>query len=402
MNKYGLKILNSLLDKYERSVLSKQGSNLHLQIKFNITKIFPKYNHSDYYRERVLIDEISYELQNLKLLFLEVDDDDNILEVKLNLEKKAIEQAYQLTKRIYLPDYQTKTLNYLNNLSITIDWIDKFRKQMIDRLNNYRSVNRYFNLENISELEDIFTVLLALPKQDQEISFRKFSLKVLKDSKKLETIKGKIVNIITDFYPGSFTNEDELFATFNVLKNPGFIYLSGDIVIKINDQIIDIGRLNSPFSLTTENIERLEIIRIDDQNVLTIENLTSFYDTVLSDTLIIYLGGYHNSLRRKILLKIYDFAPQLNYLHFGDIDAGGFYIYRHLKEKTQIPFKTVAMDIETLQKYQNYTKKLTQNDQKRLISLKEKLNLPVIDYMLEHNCKLEQEIVEIDNLIKKD
>lgn len=402
MNKYGIKILNILLDKYERSVLSKQGSDLNLQIKTSMMKIFPKYNHSDYYQERILIDTASFELQEMNLIFLKIDEDDNIIDFKLNLEKNAIQRTYQMTKRSYLPDYRAKMLEYLENLSITIAWIDEFRSRMVELLNSYRSVNRYFDVKNLSELHDIFTVLLALENQEQEISFRKFSLKVLKDSKKLETIKGKIFNIITEFYPDIFTNEDELFAFFNVLKNPGFVYLSGKVVIKINDQIIDIGKLNSPFSLTTENIAKLEILKIDDINVLTIENLTSFYDTVLKDTLVIYLGGYHNSLRRKILLKIYNFAPKLDYFHFGDIDAGGFYIYLHLIEKTKIPFQTVAMDIDTLQKYQIYTKKLTQNDRKRLNNLKEKLNLPVIDYMLKNDCKLEQEIVEIDYIIKKD
>ena len=75
MNKYGIKILNILLDKYERSVLSKQGSNLNLQIKTSIMKIFPKYNHSDYYQERILIDTVSFELQEMNLIFLKTDSD---------------------------------------------------------------------------------------------------------------------------------------------------------------------------------------------------------------------------------------------------------------------------------------------------------------------------------------
>lgn len=187
-----------------------------------------------------------------------------------------------------------------------------------------------------------------------------------------------------------------MFSHFNIIKNPGFIYLNGNIKIRLNGQIIDIGKLNSPFSLTTANIKFLEIIEIQDTKVLTVENLTSFYDTSLKDTLIVYLGGYHNALRRELLLKIYEFNSNLKFYHFGDIDAGGFYIYRHLLEKTNIPFELLAMDRETLIKYQDYTRPLTQNDQKRLRNLKTLINVDVIEYMLEHNCKLEQEIVELD------
>ncbi|MFQ9071772.1 MAG: hypothetical protein ACLR43_02715 [Faecalibacillus faecis] len=50
------------------------------------------------------------------------------------------------------------------------------------------------------------------------------------------------------------------------------------------------------------------------------------------------------------------------------------------------------MNIEMLKKYKDYTKPLTQNDRKRLLSFKENQN-ELIDYMLKNNVKLEQEII---------
>ena len=397
MNKYATKILTNLLEKYERSVLSKQGSCLNLQIKVKLRKLFPKYDNSDYYSQRLLIDEACHDLNNLHILTISIDDD-GIDEIALVLDDNYIKEAYRLINRVYLPDYQLETINHLKRVSFSIDWLDCFKNEMIKKIKNYQSISRYLNIENIKEIRDTFVVLQALTKQKKEISFRKFSLMVLKDSKRLEDIKSKLVNIVNDYYSESFQNEDELFGHFNVIKNPGFVYLSGQIKISLNDQIIDIGKLNSPFSLTTENIKLLKILEIRDANVLAIENLTSFYDTVIDNTLIIYLGGYHNALRRELLLKIYQFKTGLNYYHFGDIDAGGFYIYLHLVEKTNIPFKTIAMNIDTLLKYQEYTKKLTANDRKRLIKLKERFHDDVIDYMLENDCKLEQEIVELHTI----
>ena len=266
---------------------------------------------------------------------------------------------------------------------------------MLKKLSLFQSVYRYLNLDDIQEIKDIFTVLKALPLQSHEISLRKFSLAILKDSKRLEVIKTRLLHILFDYCPESFADEDDAFAYFNIMKNPGFLYLRGRMVIELNGQVIDLGRLKSPFSLMSENIEQLHILDIQDQNVLTIENLTSFYDTVLDNTLVIYLGGYHNALRRSLLTKIYALYPHLKFYHFGDIDAGGFYIYYHLKEKTQIPFEMLGMDIPTLQHYQAYCKSLTQNDRRRLEKLQEKHHLEVISYMLTHNCKLEQEIVNL-------
>ncbi len=83
----------------------------------------------------------------------------------------------------------------------------------------------------------------------------------------------------------------------------------------------------------------------------------------------IYLGGYHNHSRRNLLMQIYQKLPDAQYYHFGDLDAGGFYILEHLKRKTGIPFQMFQMDIEILKKYEDYAKPLTENDKKRLMQL---------------------------------
>lgn len=58
-----------------------------------------------------------------------------------------------------------------------------------------------------------------------------------------------------------------------------------------------------------------------------LEHLTTFFRFTRENSLIVYLGGYHNQARRKLLLKIYDAYPDAKYYHFGDIDAGGFQIF---------------------------------------------------------------------------
>lgn len=137
------------------------------------------------------------------------------------------------------------------------------------------------------------------------------------------------------------------------------------------------------------------------KKVITIENLTTFFRWKEEGSLIIYLGGYHNSVRRELLRMVYREIPDARYLHFGDIDVGGFRIYRDLCEKTQIPFQTYHMGIRELETYESYTKRLTENDKKGLRMLIEKEmagkgeNLDVLWYMKEKSVKLEQEAVRI-------
>lgn len=395
MSKFHLEILNYLLDKYERSVLSKNGSQKNIRIFVKIRKLFPKYDNSDYYSQRLLIDEACHDLAQLHILYLSINDD-GIVDIQLNL--LSIQKAYDMASRVDLANYRHLAISLLKNINVVSNWLDIFKKDMIDQIENFKNVSKYLDILNENEIIDIFKILNGLERQEQEISLRKFSLKILKDSKCLETMKSKIINIINDYYSLHFIDENELFSHFNVIKNPGFIYLYGHIIIELNQQVIDLGQLNSPFSLTSETIKQLNILDIQDHYILTIENLTSFYDTHIDDTLTVYLGGYHNSLRRELLLKIYHFNHQLHFYHFGDIDAGGFYIYLHLKEKTKIPFQTLAMNKKVLQLYSDYTKKLTQNDRIRLTKLKDSMNDDVIYYMLENNCKLEQEIVNLTSI----
>ncbi len=110
---------------------------------------------------------------------------------------------------------------------------------------------------------------------------------------------------------------------------------------------------------------------------------------------VIYLGGYHNSVRREFIKKLYQQNPNIHFYHFGDIDAGGFYILEHLKRQTGVDFKPYKMDIATLKEYYCYSKKLTDNDHDRLAKLKDSPYNEVISYMLENNCKLEQEAINV-------
>ena len=133
------------------------------------------------------------------------------------------------------------------------------------------------------------------------------------------------------------------------------------------------------------------------RRVITIENLTAFFRWEEEESLMVYLGGYHNSVRRALLQKIYAAFPDAVYCHFGDIDVGGFLIYEDLCRKTGIPFQLYRMDLDTLKEYEKYGKALTENDRVRIEKmLKENPFVPYADvlaYMLSAGIKLEQECI---------
>lgn len=69
---------------------------------------------------------------------------------------------------------------------------------------------------------------------------------------------------------------------------------------------------------------------------------------------------------RTLLKMIYETIPDVQYLHFGDMDAGGFSILLDLRKKTGIPFQSYHMDLKTLKQYAPYGNRLTDSDRKHL------------------------------------
>lgn len=92
------------------------------------------------------------------------------------------------------------------------------------------------------------------------------------------------------------------------------------------------------------------------------------------------------------------------YYHKGDLDVYGFLILENLKEKTGIPFIPLMMDIVTLERFYHagLYKELTSTDIK---VIKEKIGnklaayADVLQFMLDKNCKVEQESIKAVELM---
>ena len=107
------------------------------------------------------------------------------------------------------------------------------------------------------------------------------------------------------------------------------------------------------------------------------------------------------TILRDFLRKVFEDNPEITYLHFGDIDAGGFYIHENLCKITRIPFGMWRMSKEELQdaRYKGCFLKLSPNDRRRLKMLADhEMYRDVVQYMLKNDVKLEQEIVSFRNM----
>jgi len=252
-------------------------------------------------------------------------------------------------------------------------------------------------------------------KNKNEILERELSISVLSNSKTWEEkYKKKVLKILHQnarfaSLVENCADEKEadkaILEECNIFSNPSYVYFKGSGTITFeNGNCIKIFP-DIPLAFSSAAISKIKTFEIADNKIMTVENLTSFNRIKKSDTFFIFLSGYHNRAKQIFLNKIFSQNSGKEYYHFGDIDPDGFFILGNLRSKTQIDFKAYKMGISELQKYSSYTKPLEENDLRKADSLIAKGKYTeILDYMLKHNVKLEQEIIswkEVSNKVTK-
>lgn len=399
MVQYNKLVINKLLDTYESSLLST-GDNartIHIELRFS-KKNMPAY-----------FEESSTEYENIHILMKELEDKnlikviwkgnkvDHIIE-KVQLRIDNLQQAYAFAKRVPKLDMERVLIKELTNYleSVKTPVCRTFVEYLLSRIQLHKSVKEFIELDKFDETKRLLDTIQFIENNRMQLYLREFSIRVLSDSKAFEQMESKLAGIFRRFKAGCEDMDfSEVLAEYNIYHTPNYVYLKGDTTISIGEEKLDLSSVKQGIGISGEDITRVKFISVDNiQKVITIENLTTFFRWSEKNSLIVYLGGYHNTIRRMLLQEIHSSIPEAFYYHFGDIDAGGFEIYRDLCQKTGIPFSMYHMDLETLKEYEKFGRALTNNDRKRLESMKAWNGLcDIIEYMLEHNVKLEQECV---------
>ena len=256
---------------------------------------------------------------------------------------------------------------------------------------------------NYEELPPILDAIAFIENNRTELFVREASMEIYGDSKYFE--ENTLTSVCQRFRKhrnmpcNSEEHLDEILVEYGIKKESQKICLKGNFIISVDGKELDFSVLPEGIELDAKSLEKIDSIKIEATKFMTIENRTSYLRYSVLDTVTFYLGGYANRFQRDFIKKIYVDNPDLECLHFGDIDAGGFWIHRNLCEVTGVKFKTFCMSKnELLQKeYAHCLHPLTDTDITRLNELKQvKIYTDTIQYMLQNNVKLEQEIVSLE------
>lgn len=384
-------VLRLLIQRYENSVLSTTGSERNLRILCSLEKDYPEYwDYENFDLAQNMNDDIT-EWAEKGWVRAEFDEnEERYISVELNIDAvDDICNALNIsTSKMDAKQMSDLLEHYLHQ------GIDPYVEDVLERI---RTFQKYRSLvyTDLHMQEDLLKSLAAMMKLEEDTLERVFSARVLGNSKSFEKIIGKVIHVIRKYFPCEEEEDRQLLAQYHILQNPGHLILKGHGVLQVCDSILRLEDFTEGLTLSSADVRQAKLISINDSYIMTIENLTSFYQCGRADTLIIYLGGYHNSVRREFLKQIHAQFPEKTYLHSGDIDAGGFLILEHLRSATGIPFQPYRMDAATLKEHRSHAMQLSENDRARLSDL---LQIPAyaetVEYMLEHNVKLEQEQID--------
>ncbi len=388
--KIEIKVLSELLDAYENSKTFLGENKNHQTFKVSISKLFPKYDDDS---EFALYKEINQNLDAIKKKgFITYKPERSGKIPSVSLEENAIERIYEYIKRTPKADVNNQLMDLWNNFRDLSEeafspLLAYINEQQI-RISTNKSVQ--FFEGNFTDYGDLLNAVKTVLSNQNEIFIRELSVKLFNNSKRLESIEDTVRTLL--FKYGEYDDKETVLEEHNIIKTPTYVMLKGHGVLYCGEKI-DLSKLKGDIGLSTQTLKDLSSVELNGANVITIENMTNFHKYHSDNELVIYLGGFHNSIKRDFIKLVAKCNPEAVFRHFGDIDAGGFYILEHLKKKTGINFIPFNMDIHTLENNKNHWIKLTDNDKIRLSSIAEKSKAyeETIDYMLKNNCKLEQE-----------
>jgi len=400
MVQYDKRILNALLDSYENSLLFTGENKVNIHISFSFSpKTIPQY----FDESSMVYEEIHAGMKMLeqKGYIQIIWKKKNHIIRKVLLNETVVPEIYLYLKRVPKAESMQKTLQLLEQMQRihTTRICSAFLEYLIKRIHQGKSVKEYIDLTNLKKTKQLILAIGYIENNKAGCYIREFSIKHFRDSKIFEDLLSRIAKVMHQFEK-RFEEMDiyAILAEYSIYHTPNYVYFKGNGILQFGKSCIDLRLLNQGIGISGEDLSLMKIGETGRiKRIITIENLTAFFRWSEEDSMIIYLGGYHNSVRCKLLKVIYGQIPEAEYLHFGDIDVGGFEIYEDLCKKTGIPFCPYYMDVATLKNYEKYTKKLTENDRKRIAHLQSKNPecpyADVLNYMLKRNSKLEQECI---------
>lgn len=401
---YSKDIVSRLLNIYERrNGYAKRPEDLR-SIQFEVSKEYPVYK--DRYDNEKYRDINTAIEKNIAagLIIAEKDQTGRYSKIRLNIAK--VDDCYALLKRASIPDQCRKVLSVLEKADYSEPLLlGRVVSDFCVQIKAFKKLPYDLGYD-AGRVGEVLQVLVAVTKLKSETYIRNFSTALFKDSKRFQReYKSTIESILFD-YTDDVVEKDDILGYYNLYENPTYVLIKGKARICFAESTIELSEMPGGIALSNWTLAGIQNISVKADKVITVENLTTYHDCDEPDAVYIYLGGYHNTSKQNLLELIYANNRDKDYYHEGDLDVYGFLILENLITKTHIPFKPLLMDLGTIERFYRagLYKNLTAWDRKVIDSKKAgqlSAYKDVLDYMLENDCKVEQESIKAVELVER-
>jgi hypothetical protein len=378
-------ILNLLLDKLESRTSDRQRVFLRMS-----RGEYPTYEECD--AEEKL--EIHAAVESLCAAGLvgkkwAPHEENNILD-RVWLEQDRIDDAYRRANRAPMGERIAAV-----DGQVAACLADIRKEWLVSALKRDRGV--YREEANLTGFLDLIRAVDAIS-EDTTMPQRVFSSQYLGDSKAFERkYRSKLLRIVKLAFDEDEDTDDQLLGRVGIAKNPALIEFCGPIALAIGNAVVDFAGMSGGCAITSTDVRRIESANLSSiARIVSIENRTSYYTYIdgekTPDELVLYSAGFLSPERKRFYRLLAQSGKP--FVHWGDIDLGGFTIFMQIKEIAD-QLLPIRMDRETLEAH---VADAIRCDDRYLGKLRKVRDLPeygvftdVLDIMLEKGLRLEQE-----------
>lgn len=395
---YEKKILLTLVESYRDSKKDNGTNQINRRTQVKPVQLYKGYNQNDGDMEQ--IEAINHAVEKLRekgFLTFKINGFSNEI-ATIYLVDESIAEAEAYLSENYQYESKHQKMEYVKQMLRTYSGCSPIANEQCEKLRNTLANNRV--PKDYLKIEDILKALMFIENNKTTLYLREASMLIYGSSKYFEENSlDSVCKIIRSFLNRPCEeNEmlDEILNEYGIFKEKQKICLKGNITLIKNGRRFEISMFPDGIEFYADELPQIECIEIHTRKFVTVENKTAYLRCCAPDSSYFYLGGYANRYQRDFLKKAYENNRTMKYSHFGDIDAGGFFIHEHLCRMTDISFQLEYMSKEQLEdeRFRACLQNLTINDRKRLKTLlKVEQYQDVVQYMLNQNVKLEQEIV---------
>jgi hypothetical protein len=328
-------LINPLLNKL--LIACNKPDKLIASLKFNITKKrFEFYHLLPISQRRALHDELELLCHNTKALTLSYAP--KAFGEENTLQSIEVIDARKLCNTLSVPissDISAKAITQLDNIVFTMpEWlteiITEIKAAWVEGKKIYQCDAKRPNqvIDACHFLSWLETVeIKSLGAQD----IRTVSVKLFKDSKRLERLAVIIKSLVKNRLPDEVNNLKaiEVLAYIGISRFPPLFRVKGDINFYFSTGMIASKECWPNIGIPPDGITSVEVLNMPSY-VIFIENQTTFerYTREINDNgLVFYTNGFPSRTWQIIYQRIEKLLiVNIPFYHWGDIDVGGYNI----------------------------------------------------------------------------